>query len=176
MPSFCFEPLDPTRHDRDGFECGVPALNDYLRRHARKDAERHLAAVFVMVAEAAPSTIIGFYSLSNFSVELSGLPAELIRKLPRYPRVPATLIGRLARVQRFPGTGSLLLMDALLRAYGQSLVSGSVTVVAEAEDERAGGFYRKHGFALLGLESNRWHLPMKTIGRLARCSDRSSQA
>lgn len=175
MPSFRFEPLDPARHDRDSFDCGVPALNDYLRRHARKDAERHLAAVFVMAAEAAPSTIIGFYSLSNFSVELAGLPAELIRKLPRYPRVPATLIGRLARDQRFPGTGSLLLMDALLRAYAQTAVSGSVTVVAEAKDERAGGFYRKHGFALLGLESNRWHLPMETIGRLARFSDPSSQ-
>ncbi|MFM8334347.1 MAG: GNAT family N-acetyltransferase [Opitutaceae bacterium] len=166
MPSFRFEPLDPERHDRDGFECGVPALNDYLRQQARKDAERHLAAVFVMVAEAAPSTIIGFYSLSNFSVELAELPAELIRKLPRYPRVPATLIGRLARDQRFPGTGSLLLMDALLRAYAQTAVSGSVTVVAEAKDESAGGFYRKHGFVLLGLESNRWHLPMETIGRL----------
>lgn len=170
MPSFRFEPLDPGRHDRDGFECGVVSLNDYLRRQARKDIERHLAAVFVMVADAAPSAIIGFYSLSNFSVELAELPADLIWRLPRYPRLPATLIGRLARDQRFPGTGSLLLMDALLRAYAQTAVSGSVAVVAEAKDDRAGEFYRKHGFALLGLEANRWHLPMQTIGRLARSS------
>jgi hypothetical protein len=174
MPAFRFEPLDTQRHDRDGFECGVPALNVYLRRHARKDAERHLAAVFVMVADAAPSAVIGFYSLSNFSVELAELPADLIRRLPRYPRLPATLIGHLARDQKFPGTGSLLLMDALLRAYAQTAVSGSVAVVAEAKDDRAGGFYRKHGFALLGLETNRWHLPMETIGRLARSSARLS--
>lgn len=174
MPRFRFEPLDPERHDRDGFECGVAALNDYLRRQARKDAERHLAAVFVMVADATPSAIVGFYCLSNFSVELAELPADLIRRLPRYPRLPATLIGRLARDQKFPGAGSLLLMDALLRAYAQTAVSGSVAVVAEAKDDRAGGFYRKHGFALLGLEANLWYLPMETIGRLAPSSVRRS--
>jgi len=45
-------------------------------------------------------------------------------------------------------------------------VSGSLTVVAEAKDEAALGFYRKHGFMQLGVEPNRVYLPMGTVERL----------
>jgi hypothetical protein len=54
----------------------------------------------------------------------------LQKKLPRYPRLPATLLGRLARDERFPGTGHLLLMDALARAHRQSAQVASLAVVA----------------------------------------------
>jgi hypothetical protein len=164
--AYRFEALDTLRHDRATFNSAVPPLNAYLQQQARKDAERHLAATFVMVDEAAPARIVGYYTLSNYTVELTELPEEITRRLPRYPRLPATLIGRLARDEKFPGTGQLLLVDALTRAYAQTSASGSIAVVAEAKDEAALKFYRKHGFLQLGAEPNRVYLAMGTIERL----------
>jgi predicted GNAT family N-acyltransferase len=165
MP-YRFEPLDPERHDRSGFQSSVPALTAYLQQRARKDAERHLAVTFVMVEESAPAIIAGYYTLSNYTVELAELPGELTKRLPRYPRLPATLIGRLARDERFPGTGKLLLMDAILRSYSQTETSGSIAVIADAKDGAALRFYTKHGFLRLGSESNRVYLAMSSIRQL----------
>ncbi len=164
--AFRFELLDPARHDRAGFRCASEVLTAYLQQRARKDAERHLAATFVMVDEAAPRRIVGFYTLSNYTVELAELPEEFTKRLPRYPRLPSTLIGRLARDESFPRTGGLLLVDALTRAYAQTKASGSIAVVAEAKDEKALDFYRRYGFLLLGKEPNRVYLPMGTVGKL----------
>ncbi|MDD2763672.1 MAG: GNAT family N-acetyltransferase, partial [Opitutaceae bacterium] len=114
--SYRFEPLGK-QHERAGFRCASGPLNTYLQQIARKDAERHVAAAFVMVDDAAPAVIVGYYTLSAFAVEVTELPEAMQKKLPGYPRLPATLLGRLARDERFPGTGSLLLMDALARAH-----------------------------------------------------------
>lgn len=163
--AFRFEPLTK-QHDRAAFRCASAPLTAYLQRIARKDAERNVAAAFVMVDDAAPSSIVGYYTLSAFAVDVTELPESMQRKLPRYPRLPTTLLGRLARDERFPGTGSLLLMDALFRAYRKSAEIASLAVVADAKDEAALGFYRKFGFAQLGSDSNRVFLPMDTIAEL----------
>ncbi len=164
MP-YRFEPLT-RQHDRAGFRCASAPLNAYLQQLARKDTERRVAVAFVMVDDAAPATIVGYYTLSAFAVEVTELPVELQKKLPRYPRLPATLLGRLARDERFPGTGSLLLMDALARAHKQSEQIASLAVVADAKDDAALAFYQKFGFAALGNHSNRVFLPMGTIAAL----------
>lgn len=165
--AFRFESLG-REHDRAGFRCGIRPLDLYLQQLARKDVERRVAAAFVMVAEPAPTVIAGYYTLSSFSVEVAELPEPLQRKLPRYPRLPATLLGRLARDERYPGTGHLLLMDALTRAFRQSAQVASLAVVADAKDDRALQFYRKFGFDFLGHSANRVFLPMATIERLVR--------
>lgn len=166
MP-YRFEPLT-RQHDRAGFRCASAPLNAYLQQLARKDTERRVAVAFVMVDDAAPATIVGYYTLSAFAVEVTELPEELQKKLPRYPRLPATLLGRLARDERFPGTGSLLLMDALARAHKQSEQIASLAVVADAKDDAALGFYQKFGFAVLGNYPNRVFLPMGTIAAIVQ--------
>lgn len=163
--AYRFEPLTK-QHDRAAFRCASAPLNTYLQQIARKDAERHVAAVFVMVDDAAPATIVGYYTLSAFAVELTELPEAVQKKLPRYPRLPATLLGRLARDVRFPGVGSLLLMDALTRTYQKSAEIASLALVADAKDEAALVFYRKFGFAQLGRDPHRVFLPMGTIAEL----------
>ena len=165
--AYRFEPLT-RQHNRAGFRCGSPPLDAYLQQFARKDFERRVAAAFVMVEESAPATIVGYYTLSSFAVEVAGLLEQLQKKLPRYPRLPATLLGRLARDERFSGTSSLLLTDALTRALGQSTQIASLAVVAEAKDAAALGFYRRFGFAPLGKAPNRVFIPMGTIEELLR--------
>jgi hypothetical protein len=168
MP-YRFEPVS-REHDRDSFRSRSEQLNTYFRTLARKDAERRVSAAFVMVADEAPATVIGYYTLSAFTVEITDLPEALQKKLPRYPRLPATLLGRLARDERFPGAGSrsLLLVDALQRAFAQSSHIASRAVIADAKDDDALAFYRKHGFAKLGAYPNRVFLPMGTVGQMIR--------
>src|SRR5664280_76495 len=167
--AFRFEPLTKA-HDRTSFRCGIAPLDVYLQQLARKDVERRVTAAFVMVDDAAPATIVGYYTLSAFAVEIGELPGLLQKKLPRYPRLPATLLGRLARDERFPGMGHLLLMDALARAYRQSAQVASLAVVADAKNDAALSFYCNFGFALLGHSANRIFLAMGTVEQLVRSS------
>jgi hypothetical protein len=73
---FRFEPLTKAP-DRTGFRCGVEPLDVYLQQLARKDAERRAAAAFVMPDAAVPATIVGYYTLSAFAVEIWELPEAL---------------------------------------------------------------------------------------------------
>lgn len=151
------------RHDRAGFSCGVEALDNYFHRQAGQDLKKRVAAVFVLTRDG--KTVAGYYSLSQFSVQLDELPAAMSIKLPRYPQVPATLIGRLAVDRRYhrKGVGSLLLMDALRRCLAASREIASAAVIVDAKDDNARGFYRKHGFLELPAIGNRLFLPMKTV-------------
>ena len=79
----------------------------------------------------------------------------------------ATLLNRLAVSAEFQGqrSGSVLLAEALRKAYENATVVGSSMVVVDAIDDRAARFYRSHGFIPLP-DSMRLILPMRTIGGL----------
>ena len=121
---------------------------------------------FVLVTVPDPGRIVGYYTLSATSVALARLPVELARRLPRYPDVPATLLGRLARDLAFTGRGigSLLMRDALQRAWAHSAEIGSVAIVTDPKAAGAAAFYRQFGFQtfderrmLVGMqEVERW--------------------
>lgn len=159
------EALAP-EHDREGFCCGVDALDNYLRRQARQDIKKRVAVAFVLTADG--KMIAGYYTLSQYSIELDTLPEEVARKLPKYPVVPATLIGRLAVGVAFrgQGLGELLLMDALKRCLIGAKQIGSAAVVVDAKDDQAARFYEKYGFIALPKVPKRLFLPMATIERL----------
>lgn len=162
-PQFKFEILDPAVHRRDEFSCESPELTEFLRTRARKEARARASACFVLVPIANPGQIAGFYTLSATTIELEKLPPDLVKKLPRYPRLPATLLGRLARALPFKGQGigDLLMVDALKRAYENSSVIGSVAVVVDPKDDHAATFYGTFGFQ--PLDEQKMFLPMKAV-------------
>ena len=155
------KPLDSS-HDRPGFHCGVTSLDDYIRKQARQDVKRRVSRVFVASATGYPNSIVGYYSLSTLSIELSQLPEALARKLPRHP-VPAALLGRLAVNQRAQGhgVGGMLLVDAIKRTLAISEEIAIYAMVVDAIDERAQRFYEQFGFSLLSSGSRRSFLPLK---------------
>jgi ribosomal protein S18 acetylase RimI-like enzyme len=155
-----------TAHDRDSFSCGVGALDDYIRRYASQDVRRRVAAVFVATPDGR--TIAGYYTLSQYSVELDTIPKEISKNLPRNHHVPATLLGRLACSSRFQGQGlgPYLLMHALHQSLQTSHKIASAAVIVDAKGEDAAAFYRKYGFCDLPKIPNRLFLPMKTIESL----------
>ena len=159
------EPL-AKHHDRAAFSCGVKALDQYLQKQATQDVKRHVAVAFVLTPDS--KTIAGFYTLSQYAIELDVIPEEIARKLPKYPLVPATLLGRLAVSAKFRSLrlGEKLLMDALCRSFQGSRQLASAAVVVDAKDDAAATFYRKYGFLKLPKVANRLFLPMGTIAEL----------
>jgi len=150
MPaSLHIQPLDPARHDRAGFDCGVAALNDYLAKTANQDVKRKAAGCWVALLSAESSEILGYYTLSSDSVEtadLAELPPKIRRKLPRYPRIGAALLGRLAVSKAFQGRrlGERLLFDALTRCLTSQIPF--VVVVIDPADNKAAAWYARFGF------------------------------
>lgn len=167
---FRFEPLGPT-HDRAAFSCGVEALDGYLHRQAGQEMRRNVVAVWVL-ADLIEDRIAGFYTLSAASIEPAQLPADVARRLPRYPTLPAILIGRLAIDRRYQGQGlgGLLLFDALQRILGLTRQTGITAVIVDAKDDAARRFYERYDFRALSDQARRLFLPTATIARLT--SDR----
>jgi hypothetical protein len=86
--------FDPKTHDRSGFHCGEPLLDEYLREYAAQQSARGLTSAFVLVDDAIPSKILGFYTLSAAQVDVGQLSAMEQNKLPKYS-VPCFRLGRL---------------------------------------------------------------------------------
>jgi GNAT superfamily N-acetyltransferase len=156
-------PLD-NDHDKPGFQCGVVSLDTYIKKQARQDVKRRVSRVFVATRVDQPNSILGYYTLSTLSIELSQLPQALARKLPRYP-VPAALLGRLAvnQVSQGHGVGKMLLIDAIKRTLAVSDEIAIYAMVVDAIDERAQHFYEQFGFSLLSSDNQRLFLPLKSI-------------
>jgi Predicted acyltransferase len=152
-------------HDRTLFSCGVPELDHYLCTQASQDMKKKVAAVFVMVDDL--KQILGYYTLSAYTIRLAELPAERAKKFPKYPLLPATLLGRLAVNQAYRGRklGRLLLMDALYRSWKNTTEIASVGVVAEAYDNTAREFYRYHEFISLAEHPSKLFIAMATLQR-----------
>jgi len=164
-PKFAFEPLGQ-QHNRAAFSCGVESLDSYLQKQAGQDARKRAAAPFVLTYDGR--TIAGYYTLSQYAIELEDVPEEVAKKLPKYPQVPATLLGRLAVSTDFrgKGLGQALLMDALYRSLKLSEQIASTGVVVDAKDGAARAFYLKYGFVDLPKVDKRLFLPMATINQL----------
>jgi len=157
------EPLGPG-HERTGFCCGNPGLDNYLQQQAGQDQKRKLAAVFVLTADG--QSVNGFYALSALSILAAELPPEVAKKLPRFP-LPVTLLGRMAVAQSLQGKGwgEFLLLHALERAVQASRQVASWAVVVDAK-AGAREFYLKHGFIQFPTQPDRLFLPMKTIEKM----------
>ena len=152
--------------DRTSFHSGVPELDRYLHQQAGQDARRKVAAPFVLVDPKG--ALVGYYTLSAYSVRLGELPEAIAKKLPRYPLLPATLLGRLAissscRGQRL---GGFLLMDALHRSWKNTSQVASVGVVVDALDENARAFYLHHEFRALRDHPDKLFIAMATIEKV----------
>ncbi len=152
------EPLG--KHDRAAFSCGVAALDDWFRLRAGQDEKRNVARVFVAIDDQ--HGIVGFYSLSSFTLAITDLPPVHVKRLPRYDVIPAALIGRLARDARVrgEGVGDILLADAVRRVVSTSRSLAVFAIVVEATDEKAAAFYRDFGFAPFPSRPLRLFMPM----------------
>lgn len=154
-------------HDRKSFDCGNEDLNRYLREQARQDAEKRVAAPFVLTRPGSPA-ILGFYTLSASIIPVQELPPDLMKQLPRYGQLPVTLLGRLAvdRTVGGQGVGEFLLADALRRSLEGAQQIAAMAVIVDAKDEHVESFYRHFDFLPFQQTPLRLFLPMAQIAKL----------
>jgi GNAT superfamily N-acetyltransferase len=156
-----FELLDH-QHDRRSFQSGALQLDDWFKTRASQDQRRRIAQVYVALDEHG---IVGFYSLSMFTISLDSLPASLARKLPRYSAIPAASIGRLARAERTQGTGigGVLLNHAFRAILAAAESIAAYAILVDAKDEKAVRFYQARGFVALAAQPNRLFILAETV-------------
>jgi GNAT superfamily N-acetyltransferase len=162
-------------HDRSGFDCGVEALNLWLRQTAMQHQARGISRTFVAVAGDAGSvedyhsagygdigatSILGYFALASAFVLADDLAPELAKRYPR--QIPVTRLGRLAvRLDLHgQGLGCLLLADAVTRSRSAALSVGSAGIFVDAKNEDAARFYANYGFTACREQPLKLYLPM----------------
>ena len=93
-----FEPFDKARHDREHFDCGVPALDEYLKTKLGQHGKRGLTRGYVLASH--DGKLAGYFTLAASRITVSvipdghGFPAKM--PLPTTLMLTITLIVTLA--------------------------------------------------------------------------------
>ena len=154
--------LDTSKHNRKNFDCGIEELNVYLQFMANQQDKKDNARTFILEDKHDRSKIIGYYTLTMISLELSTLPKSLQNR--HKFNNSAALIARLAVDKRYQnqGYGETLLIDALLRLLHASKVVAFPIIVVDAK-ESAKEFYKQYGFIEFNDISNRMFIAVKSV-------------
>ena len=161
------------KHNREGFDCGEAALNEFLRRYARKSHELGGAKTFLAIDDADDKTILGFYSLSPAAVAYARTPEATRRGLARHD-VPGFRLARLAVDRRFQGQGigGQLLLAAGLRCLRAAAEVGGVVLVIDAKNDRVARWYASYGAVPLLDAPLSLLLPLATIEAALKKAER----
>lgn len=147
MPRFS----DPQRlsrdHDIGGFECGVPSLDEWFKRHARTASGAGSAQPYVVTDAQQAGRVVGYHALTAAAVRHEEATTRARKGMPRHP-IPAVLLSRLAvdRSVQGCGIGAWLLQDAMLRTLSAADEMGIRVLLAHAIDDTACAFYERYGF------------------------------
>jgi GNAT superfamily N-acetyltransferase len=131
-------------HRLDDFDCGEPALNEWLKRRAWANHGSGASRTFVVADDDV--CVRGYYALAAGAVS-HGLAISKVRRNMPDP-VPVLVLGRLAvdRSAQSLRLGSALLQDAVQRAVTVSGNAGVRALLVHALHERAKTFYERYGF------------------------------
>jgi hypothetical protein len=153
------------RHDRETFDRGEIAWNEFLQRHARKTHEMGGAKTFPAINDADDTTIPGYYSLSHASTAYTRTPKLVRRSLARH-NVPAFRLSRLAVDLSVQGhrLGGQLLLSAGKRCLLASAEVGGVAVRIDATSARPAAWHASYGAVPLLDAPLSLLLPLATVG------------
>jgi GNAT superfamily N-acetyltransferase len=130
-------------HDLDAFDCGVPALDEWLKQRARKNEVAGASRTYVVCVQ---NTVIGYYCLAAGAIAHPEAPKALRRNMP--DPIPVMVLGRLAIDRHYQnrGIGRALLRDAVLHALEAAEIAGVKALLVHAISEEAKRFYFSRGF------------------------------
>jgi len=137
-------------HLIESFSCGVPVLDEWLKRHALKNEVSGASRSFVICQD---KRVVGYYTLATGSIEHCDAPGKIRRNMP--DPIPVMVLGRLAIDQQWQqaGLGRNLLKDALLRSLSVSRQAGIRALLVHALSQDAKRFYSGNGFIESPLDS-----------------------
>lgn len=138
------EPICPA-HDLASFDCGEPALDDWLRRRALRDEAGGASRTYV-VCLGRSKGVVAYYCLAAGAIAHSSVGGRVRRNMP--DPIPAMVLGRLAVDRRHQGRGlgGALLRDATLRTLQAAKFAGIRVLLVHAISDAAKKYYERHGF------------------------------
>jgi GNAT superfamily N-acetyltransferase len=147
-------------HDLDQFSCGVPTLDNWLKKRARSNERSRASRTYVLCID---KQIIGYYALATGSLEAMHAPGKIKRNMP--DPIPVMVLGRIAVDKEHQGKklGEALLRDAILRILQAADIAGIKAILVHAISEEAKKFYLDRGFILSPTDSMTLVLPLETI-------------
>lgn len=154
------------QHDRTSFDCGEPALNEWIQKYAGQSQELRIVKVYVLV-ERGDDKVLGYFALRAGQVDFATIPRELRKRLPRYP-IPVVHLARLAvdRSLRGQGFGGDLLIAALEKSLLVADSIGAHALEVYAKNEVAIRFYEHYQFRPMLDDVRHLYLPMAVVKKL----------
>ena len=131
-------------HVLDGFDCGKPALDEWLRNRALANQSSGTTRTWVVVEEGS-SEVVAFYASSTASILRSSAPTRIRRNQPE--QIPAILLARMAvdKRHRGKGLGAALLKHFMLKTLEVAQSVGVRVLLIHAKDDEAKTFYSHYG-------------------------------
>lgn len=148
------------RHDLSGFDCGEPALNDWLRHKALQNESR-FSRTYVVCED---NRVVAYFCIAAGAVERAAAPGKLRRNAPN--TIPVSVIGRLALSldHAGQGLGADILVDALRRIAVAAQSIGIGAVLVHAKSDAAKRFYMRCAeFIEFPEDSRSLFLPIETV-------------
>jgi GNAT superfamily N-acetyltransferase len=129
-------------HALNGFDSGVPSLDDWLRRRALPNQTSGASRTFV-VCDA--NNVVAYYALAASAVAPDAAPGRFRRNMPE--PIPVVVLARLAitREQQGQGLGRALFQDAAQRVIHAADTIGIRGLLVHAISEDAKAFYVRLG-------------------------------
>lgn len=167
---FHVEPLDPEKHDRAAFSCGVEQVDNYFRKTANKLTKAGNVRVWVMISPSGD--LIGFYALNAHSIDYAELPERFAKARPRHGSIKAAYFSMIGVDQKLSGKGfgGDLLVDALTKIPRAADDLGIAVVVLDVLDcgdpefvAKRVKLYLSYGFTPLPSRPLRLFLPLATV-------------
>jgi len=157
------EPLT-TQHRLEDFDCGKPALNDWLLRHARQAQGSGSAKTFVAAED--DGRVAGYFSLTVGQVDTLEAPQRIRMGMGQYP-LPVVILARLAvsAIDQGRGIGFGLLTDAIRRTMLIADQAGIRAMMTHPIDDEAARFYTRFGFISSPLREQQLLLLLKDARR-----------
>lgn len=154
--------LDKSKHNRKSFNCGIEALNNYLKIMANQQAKKDNNRTFILEDEKRSTSIVGFYTLTMAAFDIQGLPMKLQQR-HKFSN-SAGLIARLAVDKRYKGKGfgEFLLIDALKKLLSASDSVAFPFIIVDAK-EGSKLFYEKYGFTPFHDSENKLFITIADI-------------
>ena len=164
---YVIEPLDPAKHDRAAFSCGISQVDNFFRQTANKLAKVDNVRTFVMVG--AENEVIGFYAINAHAIDYTELPGRFARNRPAHGSIPAAYISMIGVDSRFQkqGYGGLARLTNAADALGIAIVMLDVLDCGDPEKvAKRLALYTSYGFEPLPSNGLRLFLPIATVRTL----------
>jgi hypothetical protein len=133
-------------HDRQSFDCGDPAMNDFFRRYARQSHEQNASKTFCAIDIAIPNRVLGFYTVAPSAVAHEIVPSSMTKGLAQH-EVAGFKLARIATDVTVAGRdlGGQLLAAVALRCLRIAAEAGGMLLIIDAKGERAAEWYASYG-------------------------------